>query len=118
MKFAFYGSLRKGQYNYDRCIAGCKHDYLGVARVNGFKMWSLGPYPTITLGDKNDQIVVDLFDIHDEAVQRFIESMERGAGYSVGNVEINDEQYTLYYYHKEPRNAEAVENGDWVDYNK
>lgn len=79
MLLAVYGTLRAGDYNYDRFM----HGYMPLAseRVEGFEMFNLGGmYPYIARGA--DNITVEVYDISEETLAP-IESMERGAGYDM-----------------------------------
>jgi len=121
-KFAFYGSLRTGQYNYKRLVeaaAGMKFE--GERVLTGYKMFSFGSFPFVVPSDNpEDTIVIELFDIPDEMAARYIHNMEVGAGYGVEEVLIDGEVYWLYIYtgmrDYEKSGYTRVSDGDWVKY--
>jgi gamma-glutamylcyclotransferase (GGCT)/AIG2-like uncharacterized protein YtfP len=112
---AFYGSLRKGCYNYNWFKEGLT--LIGQSEIPGYKLFSLGSFPCIIPSDNpEDKVVVDLFKA-DESTFHRIHRMEIGAGYRAQAVTINEEDYIVYEY---PRSrAEHLEDrhvpgGDWV----
>lgn len=114
-KYAFYGSLRAGMYNYERTKTGLNH--LGTKVVSGYKLYSLGPYPcAIFTGDDDDKLTVDIFDVSQEQQYR-IHQMELGAGYDYEEVSIDGTMYGIYLYPKEAAERlkdRNVPSGDWV----
>lgn len=121
-KFAFYGTLRRGQGNYTRIIKDSpKAVFEGEAILLGYKMFSFGGFPfVIPTGNQSDTIKVELFDVPEELAARSIHHMELGAGYGVDEVTINDQVYWLYTYSPQ-RNYKSfpeVPGGDWVEFVK
>jgi gamma-glutamylcyclotransferase (GGCT)/AIG2-like uncharacterized protein YtfP len=103
-KYAFYGSLRKDQYNYERLKNGL--EYIATVEIPGFRLYSLGPYPTaLRSDDPKDTLVVDLFNVSPTITYR-IDAMERGADYDYEEVEVNGEKYGIYTW--------DIAYGDWV----
>lgn len=117
--FAFYGSLRKGEYNWARLLekeSGVQ--YLGTEIVEGYKMHSFGAYPAICTGTPQDTIVVDIFQIDNPRVAERIHFMETGAGYDMVHKTINDKTCVLYTMEDAGRYSRSVVNGgDWVKFN-
>lgn len=119
-KVLFYGSLRKGEYNYNyflRIFGEDNFKYIKTKTIKGFKLYSLGAYPmVIQTNDINDKLVVDEFEVSDEAYSS-INSMELGAGYDISKFE----GATIYTY---PLNEmkyytdSIVKSGDWSEYLK
>lgn len=120
--FAFYGTLRMGNYNYNSIIKGQKGvDYLGEATIpEGYKMFSLGGYPMLMKDETaTTPIVVDLFEIDNDKVSSPIERMERGAGYEEHTIEINGMNCVVWvgkpsqlpYLEKW---CSVVKSGDWT----
>lgn len=120
--FAFYGTLRREQGNYNRLVkqaSGSKFE--GQRTLNGYKMFSFGGFPfVIPTENENDTIIVDLFSIPDELAARSIHYMELGAGYGVEELLIDGTVYWLYIYPSErdyvQRGFPEVPGGDWVTY--
>lgn len=120
-RFAFYGTLRGGQYNFNRFIKDSGKTFEGKEVLKGYKMFSFGAFPfVVPTGNEEDVIVVELYEVPDELVCRSINMMELGAGYGVEEVTINDKVYWLYVY---PNNWEyskrgypEIPGGDWVEY--
>lgn len=116
-RYAFYGSLRRGQYNHSRTGLTTKAAFLKTVVIPGFKMYSLGAFPLIvkSTSDK-DKITVDLFAIQDESLERSIHMMEIGAGYERITQNIEGVDYYLYAYDRANPNLQQVVNGDWAEY--
>lgn len=112
---AFYGSLRKGCYNYERFKDGLTEK--GQSVISGFRLYSLGAYPCIIRSDNpEDKVVVDLFEA-DEATFNRIHRMELGAGYDAEEVELNNENYVIYTFPpsmSEFYTRNRVSDGDWL----
>jgi gamma-glutamylcyclotransferase (GGCT)/AIG2-like uncharacterized protein YtfP len=120
--FAFYGSLREGQYNHNYLIAPYKDSVkVETVELKGYKMFSFGAYPFVVKSeDAADSIVVELHTIPNEMPARRIHFMELGAGYGAEEVIINDKAYCLYVYpdrNWEEKGYEKVPEGDWVKFN-
>ncbi len=122
-KFAFYGSLREGHYNFTRLVAkDDKRTKDGVETIRGFKMFDLGSFPFVSRTNNDaDSIIVELYTLSDPDVCRYIHMMEVGAGYGVEEVTINDQVYWLYVYPERDyggRGYPEVKGGDWTAYKK
>lgn len=114
MKIVVYGSLRKGAYNYNRMKMFGDIEYIKTTTLEGWDLYSLGPYPGIKQG--NGTIVVDLLEV-DNTVYNYILAMEQGAGYKEETVIIEDEDYKIYVYQGNVW-TEAIPTGDWLNQNK
>lgn len=118
--FAFYGSLRKGQYNYARIIEGHKGiEYLGTHKVPGFELYTAnGSYPYVVPSESEAEVVFDLFEIDNDYVRNFVDMMEVGAGYRPVTISIADKEAISYVmnegYVKESHTE--VKSGDWAQY--
>lgn len=113
---AFYGSLRKGLYNYEAFKDGLTFLKRGV--IKGAKLYSLGSYPAIRLtGVDNDFVVVDVFNIDNGSTFSIINGMEMGAGYGAKMMDVYTvdgvERCLVYYMERELPLAANVYNGDW-----
>ena len=114
--YAFYGSLRKGQYNHDR--AGlAKETYIKTVQIPGYKMYSLGAFPLIVRADKTFMVTVDLFAIQNEDLERGIHLMEIGAGYERITHNIDGKDYYIYVYERATPGLHHVKTGDWAEWN-
>lgn len=116
---ALYGSLRKGEYNYDRFIArfgeqGLK--YIETYQINGFDLYSLGSYPGIKKSESPaSNLTIDVMECN-FACFSSINNMELGAGYSPEIVEIDGYSCTIYVYNYPVMEMNKVKNGNWSDY--
>ncbi len=115
--YAFYGSLRQGQYNNRGKQGGM--EYQRTAVIPGFKLFSLGSYPcAIETGNEDDKLTVDLFTVTGQG-EYGIHSMELGAGYTYKEVDIDGTSFGIYVY---PTSAltrlhdRNVPDGDWVKF--
>ena len=113
MKIAVYGSLRKGEFNFEvfqLCFSG-KVEFLGTTTLHGYDLYSLGSFPAAVVG--SNDIVVDLLDV-DARVFSVIQEMEFSAGYYEDSVEIEGENYGIFLYPDVPQiHYGLIESGDW-----
>lgn len=114
--YAFYGSLRKGQYNYERTGLP-KETYIKTVQIEGYEMYSLGAFPLVVQSsNKKDVITVDLFAIANVDLQRGIHLMEIGAGYERITHNIDGKDYYLYVYSRANKGLQRVTSGDWAEW--
>lgn len=112
-----YGSLRKGEYNFNsfKSLFGDEFKYVKTMQINGYDLFSLGAYPAIKEG-KGD-LIVDLINCSDEC-KNSIDRMELGAGYTRHIIEIDKNiTATLYVYLGNP-STERIVSGDWSEHLK
>lgn len=117
-KILVYGSLRKGEYNYEsfKRRHGDGFNYLGTTKVKGFNLYSLGSYPGITESeDPEKELVVDIMECDDDCYNS-IYRMEIGAGYRTQEVIVDGEPMNIYLYLGRP--TRLVESGDWSQFLK
>lgn len=111
---AVYGSLRMGEYNYNHFKASFPDiEHTGTHTISGFKLFSLGSYPAICVGE-ND-LIVDTFNVSERCFGR-MDGMEKGAGYH--QLEIKVEGNTHIIWAMPPadewlREENVVKDGDW-----
>lgn len=118
IQIAVYGSLRKGEYNYDTFKNRFKdgYNYLRTTSILGYDVYSLGPYPGLKQAeDPNSRVVVDIMECSKECFDR-IELMELDAGYETVMVteEGTNNQYPAYLYVGYINSSRLVKSGDWV----
>lgn len=117
IKCAFYGSLRKDMYNYERFIGIYGKDsmlYIKTMTVYGLQLYDLGYYPAaIRTIDSTKSIVVDLFNVSREVFSS-IQNMEINAGYCYDNLRIDGDTYAVFLYsnNKLPTYSEII-SGDY-----
>ena len=121
MIFAFYGTLRPGQYNYDRLDLNKHGKTIGTHLVKGYKMVSVnGWYPKVYPSqNQDDTITVELVEITDKHTIDFIDIMESGAGYDAKEIDVDGTKAYLYVGSSAmPKEAEKflIPSGDWVKY--
>lgn len=110
---AVYGSLRVGEYNFNRLSKFGKLEHVATTSIQGYDLYSLGPYPAVKEG--NGTIVVDILEADDNSF-RAIDGMEKGAGYVSKVIDYNGEDATLYLYTGYVDQNRLVESGDWSKY--
>ena len=90
--------------------------YIKTLEISGYKLYSLGSYPGIkNSNNKHNVITVDLFQINDSQTEKSIDLMEKGAGYSVSNISINNHNAKLYVYNGAVEKENLIKSGDWVN---
>ena len=109
-KIATYGSLRAGEYNFKRMKLFGEINYISTTTIEGWDLFSLGPYPGIKPG--KGTIVIDLLEC-DDKVYQYIHAMELGAGYIEREININGELYKIYEYTGNTW-TEVIPTGDWL----
>jgi len=110
--YAFYGSLRRGMENYLHYQDGL--EYLYSLRLQGFRVYSLGPYPAaVKTGNQSHSMVVEVFRISKREVAQSIHELEINAGYYFDTLTIAGEQVGIYLF-KSCENYREVSSGDWV----
>lgn len=111
MKIIVYGSLRKGEYNYQyfKRWFGDDINHVKTTTIDGFTLHSLGSYPCAVRGE--GKLVVDILEVSEE-VSKDIYDMEIGAGYYVDMVHVEDEKLPIYLMANS--NQKVVEHGDWT----
>lgn len=120
-RIAVYGSLREGEYNFERI-----KEYYGLSsiktlandiEIEGYDLFDLGMYPAISEG--KGKLIIDVLSVNDQAAT-FIERMELGAGYNISTVRVpRYGEITIYTY---PPNSfpasRLVASGNWSEYLK
>lgn len=108
-----FGTLKKNcpsgrNWNWQR-FDGQK--YIKDYDLNGYDIYSLGPYPAICPGEGT--VKCELQEVTDEAFENIL-WMEKGAGYSPVEIQIEDKVATVFTW---PRNKlikyQKIENGNW-----
>lgn len=82
MKFFFYGTLKRGHYNWKFLLQNTKGcEFIKEATSPDiFQLYDLGAYPCMTLGEQ--EVKGEVWTIDNDDVIDIIEQMERGAGYT------------------------------------
>jgi len=117
IKILVYGTLRKGQYNFDRIINNFGLESMKLVSekiLKGFQMVTIHDwYPAIIYTNKEeDTIIVEEMEVTPEA-KNFIDRMEAGAGYSIMTIDGAD----IYYMTQNTYGEQAIiKSGDWVKY--
>lgn len=118
--FAFYGSLRKGEYNYARMIHESKGvTYIETKIVQGFDLYSLGAFPA-AFPSNNPQapLTVDIFKIENKGIRNAIDGMEIGAGYRRCNIGTKKNPICMYVAAGRLMSFvddnDLVPSGDWL----
>lgn len=110
---AVYGSLRKGEYNNKYFDL----KYVKTTKISGFKLYSLGSYPAITVGDENDSLTVDIMRCNKKTLDS-IDRMEFGAGYTEKEIVIDEISMKIYIMNKDLSHRYLVKHGDWSKFLK
>lgn len=112
-EIAVYGSLRKGEYNYDRFGGEKSFCHKGSYVLDGFKLYSLGSYPGIKKAPAGNTIVVDVL-YADEQTSNVINHMEIGAGYHAEKIKVGNHEPTIYIYDGQVSENQLIVHGDWT----
>lgn len=121
--YAFYGSLRVGEYNYDRLLKDKPGvDYVKTITLpKGYLLYSLGAYPMVIEDETSEfPLVLDLFEIDAPNISKWIDMMEIGAGYTPTTIVIDNVAYCLFVGdYKENsqwlKSNSIVTSGDWTE---
>ena len=90
MRLFFYGSLRRGEANYERFTTEwpeAMHD-VASGSIRGFELVNLGTHCSIVPGAAGATVVGDVFDVSDELFKS-IEALETSYGYRRQTVEVD-----------------------------
>lgn len=119
-KILVYGTLRKGDYNFDRILNSFGEGSIvktGETTLRGYKLYNLGSYPGVVKSDsENDIIVCDIVEVKEEA-KKFIDLMELGSGYKIETVVVDDVPHTIYEYKHQLSEDRRITTGDWFKRN-
>lgn len=108
-----FGSLRKNSdrgFNHNR-FGG--QTYIKDVILDGFEMYSLGPYPAICKGQ--GKIKCELHSVTDPAFECILE-MESGAGYDRLDLPVEDKIATIFVMNSKilkSARLQRVQDGDW-----
>lgn len=115
---AVYGSLREGQYNYERFKNHFEEglEYIETTTILGFDLFDLGSYPGIRYSDNpNQELTVDILCCNSECAT-LINRMELGANYYEEKIKVDVIECSIYIYDGFTFNL--VESGNWSEYLK
>ena len=116
---ALYGSLRDGLHNSQRLNLPNKSDFLGMATIKGYALYSLGPYPAVYPAQDSSVVAeVRRFSGKQQLeVAKSIDYMELFGGYHREYVDLEIEKKKIrgfiYVYDDQPE-TEKIEHGDWI----
>lgn len=116
-RFAAYGTLRKGSYNYARFKDAFNEGFNYVKTITvevPYKMYNLGSYPGLIQSDTPTEIVFDIIECSSTAYNH-VTRMEVGAGYKVETIMIENEELPIFVY-KYATKGEEIQ--DWIEYEK
>ncbi|MGI5993057.1 MAG: gamma-glutamylcyclotransferase family protein [Methanosarcina sp.] len=120
---ALYGSLRDGLYNSRRFNLQNRSELLGMTKIEGYALYSMGPYPGVyPLEDSYVIAEVRRFSGKEQLdVAKSIDYMELFGGYHREYVDlgIGEQKFRgfIYVYDEKPE-SERIEHGDWARYLK
>lgn len=120
-KIAVYGSLRKGEYNYERFLKYFPNqiEVLGTERLPYFSLYDLGSYPGIKkTNNPQDTVVFDILKVSDSCYNALY-LMEIGANYKTIDINVNNEEQVIAFeYLGKVYEDRLVKSGDWSDFLK
>lgn len=119
---AVYGSLREGDYNYERFKAIFKDDFKKITEpieIKGYRLFDLGSYPGIVESTDNHKLTIEIIQCSQECYNTIL-TMEVNAGYKVSEIHVNDNgvmyDCSIFIYQGNRTNCPIVDNGDWISY--
>lgn len=112
-RYAFYGSLRKEMPLYQQFEAALSYQF--STWLEGYALYSLGPYPCAVKSESGDRIWVEVMDVTDEKIKEKIDFIEQEAGYEVETIWMNEEEVSIFIF-SDAANYPKVEGGDWVKF--
>jgi gamma-glutamylcyclotransferase (GGCT)/AIG2-like uncharacterized protein YtfP len=113
VKILAYGTLREGDYNFDRMASAFGVDSIkkvGETELSGYKMHDLGFYPAIKEGTETDKIKCDILEVNEQTA-RAIDYMESGAGYKTVETDLGK----IYVFEGNLSNRPIITSGDWFN---
>jgi gamma-glutamylcyclotransferase (GGCT)/AIG2-like uncharacterized protein YtfP len=111
--YAFYGSLRRGMDNYERYKKAL--DYQFSARLNGYRLYSMGQYPCVVKSSAEYPVLVEIFRVIDPFLEKEIYEMEIDEGYFYEEVIVNGKSIGIYVFETH-ENFTEIPEGDWVTF--
>ena len=120
---ALYGSLRNGLYNSRRFDLPNRSEFLGTARVPGYALYSLGPYPAV-YPSENGSVVAEVRRFSGKKqleIAKSIDYMELFGGYHREYVDLEltgKKLRGIIYVYDEKLETEKIQHGDWAKYLK
>jgi gamma-glutamylcyclotransferase (GGCT)/AIG2-like uncharacterized protein YtfP len=113
-----YGSLRPGDYNYDRFKRIFGEDFEVAPetyKLPGFKMYDLGSYPGIKPSTTDNEIIVQKA-LCSKECHDIIVDMEVDAGYDTIIADLGEEKHPIFVYTEPVNESNVVLSGDWIQY--
>jgi gamma-glutamylcyclotransferase (GGCT)/AIG2-like uncharacterized protein YtfP len=118
----FYGSLRKGEYNFERFAEqwpGALKE-IGSGYIVGWDLVDLGSYPSIVPATEESSVVGEVYEVSDEVFQH-VEKLEAEADYTRHVVAVHTlggDACVRAYAYGFARPADIadrlrIESGDW-----
>jgi gamma-glutamylcyclotransferase (GGCT)/AIG2-like uncharacterized protein YtfP len=112
--YAFYGSLRRGLHNYQRFESHLHYQF--SCWLKGYQLYSFGEFPfAIKTHRDEDKILVEVFEIAHEEIQRQIDDLELGYGYFIEEILIDEKPVKIYLFENKA-NYPLAAGGDWVKF--
>ncbi len=119
VKFAAYGTLRKGSYNYERIkrIFGDDFNHVETLETKGIRMvCNNRAYPHGFEAPESD-VIVDILECTPECFRQ-IELMEQGAGYQTKELNINGTALKTFLINPQYVSGGNAVGKDWLKYEK
>lgn len=119
--YAFYGSLRKGMYNYRHF----EHhlEYLFTHDLPGYKMFALARFPlAVKTNQSTDIIKVEIMRITNPETEKQIHELELNEGYVYEGLKIRELEVGIYLFseskdrNQPTKTLEVIKTGDWVEF--
>lgn len=114
-----YGTLRAGEPNHSY-LAACTR-LLSCARVPGFVLYDLGPFPAACPAPEGrDGVLGELYRVTQDATLAMLDQLEGYPElYDRGEVRVLDPQEgvwpaRMYFMHRPPQSGRPIPGGDWL----
>jgi gamma-glutamylcyclotransferase (GGCT)/AIG2-like uncharacterized protein YtfP len=118
---ALYGSLRNGLYNSRRFDLENTSEFLGITKVRGYALYSMGPYPGVYPAEGSSVIAeIRRFSGRKQLeIARSIDYMELFGGYHREYIDLKVKEQKIrgfIYVCDEKPETEKIDHGDWIYY--
>lgn len=119
VRFAAYGTLRKGSYNFDRMkgLFGDDFRHVETRETTGIKMFCNNRAYPYGVASTATPVVVDIIECSTECFD-LITRMENGAGYQLKDLDVEGTVFKTFLINPISINVSGDVGKDWLKYEK